>query len=91
MPGTAAEARTADHMTTSGVEERLVKMLGEWGSEGTQETLRIRPVRSYASWKVVLPLENQLHCRAHSKESNLAPVRHQRGAQVRNPSLHALM
>lgn len=68
-----------------------MRMVGECGSAGTQETLRIRPVRSYASRKVMLPLVNQLHLLAQSIESNLAPVFHHLGAQVVNGSEQALI
>ena len=50
-------------------------MAGECGSDGMQVMLRIRPVRAYASAKVRLPRQNQLHSRAHSSESKRAPVR----------------
>lgn len=46
IPGTAAEASTADQMTQFGAVKKLARMVGECGSEGTQDTLRIRPVRS---------------------------------------------
>jgi len=39
----------------------------------------------------MLPLVNQLHLRAQSKESNRAPVFHHRGAQVVNGSEQALI
>src|SRR4051794_8023859 len=57
-------------------------MVGECGSAGTHETLRMRPVRSYASRKVMDPRVHQLHCLAQSTESKRAPVFHQRRNQT---------
>ena len=68
-----------------------VTNVGEWGSAGTQDTLSILPVLSYASLKVMLPRVNQLLFFAHSKESNLAPVFHHLGIQVVKPSEQALI
>jgi len=55
------------------------------------ETLRIRPVRSKASLKVRLPSVKKDALRAHSSESNLAPVRHARFIQPNVDSLQAVI
>lgn len=66
-------------------------MVGECGSEGTHETLRMRPVRSYASRKVMDPRVHHMERLAQSTASKRAPVLHQRASHVAFDSWHAVM
>lgn len=66
-------------------------MLGECGSEGTQEMLRIFPVRACASRNVREPMVNQERRRAQSRLSKRAPVRYHRAIQARVLSWQAVI
>ena len=82
IPGTAADASTADQTMQSGAVTWFISCAGECCSNGTTLMLRVLPVRSNASRNVNDPRVKNCTFRAHFDVSKRAPVRHARAIQT---------